>query len=234
MGPSTWTEVFVIALFVLPGFVYRGIRSRLRGPHPDDREATVRVLRALGVSIALGLLYALALGPVISLRAKAPESILDSPRSAAGLALLLIFGIPALLALIGHIVYLRSIGVIEELQELRPKHLRIYDNTPTAWDVAFRGREEQFVRILTADNKWIGGLAGEDAFATAYPENRELYLSVAYKMLDDGEFSDEVINSAGMWVRCDDVQLVQFVAPEADEDDIQPATEETEHPDGGG
>lgn len=234
MGPSTWTQVFIVALFVLPGFVYRGIRSRLRGPHPDDREATVRVLRALGVSVALGLAYTLALGPVIAARARAPQSVLDSPRASAALALLLLFGIPALLALVGHIFYLRSIGVVDCLRDVRWSHLRIYDNTPTAWDVAFRGREEQFVRVLTADNKWVGGLADENAFATAYPEGRELYLSVAYKMLDDGAFSDEVINSTGMWIRCDDVQLVQFVAPEAGEDDRTSPDGDTGGSGGGG
>lgn len=227
MGPSTWTQVFVVALFVLPGFVYRGIRSRLRGPHPDDKEATVRVLRALGVSVALGLLYVVLLGPSIALRARAPQEILDSPRSTAALALLLIFGVPALLAVLGHAVYLRSIGVVDEFRELRPRHLRIYDNTPTAWDVAFRGRDEQFVRILTSDNKWIGGLADEDAFVTAYPEGRELYLSTAYKMLDDGEFSDEVTNTAGMWVRCDDVQLVQFLTPHLAADDTAGGARDT-------
>lgn len=219
---------FIVALFVLPGFVYRGLRSRLRGPHPDDREATVRVLRALGVSVALGLVYSLALGPSIAVRARVPQSILDSPRSSAALALLLLFGLPALLALAGHVVYLRSIAVIDRLRDVRWNHLRIYDNTPTAWDVAFRGREEQFVRVLTADNKWLGGLADENAFATAYPEGRELYLSVAYKMLDDGTFSDEVVNSTGMWIRCDDVQLVQFVAPEASEGDRTSAREDTQ------
>lgn len=219
MPPSTWTEVFVVALFVVPGFVYRGIRSRLRGPHPDDQETSVRVLRALGISVALGLVYSVVLGQVVTPGVRDPQSLLESPRETAGLGLLLIFGVPALLAVVGHGVYLRSIGIVDRLRDLRPVHLRPYDNTPTAWDVAFRGREEQFVRILTADNKWIGGLADEHAFATAYPEGREVYLSAAYVMNDDGSFDERVTNTAGMWVRCDDAQLVQFVRPEVADDD---------------
>jgi hypothetical protein len=38
-------------------------------------------------------------------------------------------------------------------------------------------------------------------------------------MNDDGSFADQVTNTAGMWVRCDDVQLVQFVRPEVADDD---------------
>jgi hypothetical protein len=132
MPPNTWTEVFVTALFVVPGFVYRGIRSRLRGPHPDDQETSVRVLRALGISVALGLVYSVVLGQVVTPGVRDPQSLLESPRETAGLGLLLIFGVPALLAVVGHAVYLRSIGIVDRLRDLRPVHLRPYDNTPTA------------------------------------------------------------------------------------------------------
>ena len=119
MGPSTWTQVFLTALFVLPGFVYRGVRSRLRGPHPDDRELSVRIVRALGVSIGLGLIYAAALGSQLTSAVRDPQLLLAQPRLYALAAAALIFVVPAVLGVLAHCVYLSSIGVVERWWKVR-------------------------------------------------------------------------------------------------------------------
>ena len=220
MGPTTWTQVFLTALFVLPGFVYRGVRSRLRGPHPDDRELSVRIFRALGVSIGLGIVYIAVLGGHLTAPVRDPQLLLAHPRPYALAAGVLIFLLPAVLGVLAHAVYLSGSGIVEHWWTVRRSDLNLYDNTPTAWDFGFRNRDEdQFVRVLTSDNVWIGGLADSRAFATAYPEPRELYLPVAHEMGDDGSFGPQVTNTAGVWISCADVKVVQFLKQAGAEDD---------------
>jgi hypothetical protein len=61
--PGTLFQLAVLLLLVMPGVVFAAVRSRLRGPTPDDRDTGVRVLRAMMVSAALDTIYAFALGP---------------------------------------------------------------------------------------------------------------------------------------------------------------------------
>ena len=39
---SGWQQAVTLLLAIVPGFIYQGTLSRLRGPTPDDREMGVR------------------------------------------------------------------------------------------------------------------------------------------------------------------------------------------------
>lgn len=204
--PQNVFELLLLLLLVLPGTVYQFVRTRLRGPSPDDAGALSRVLRALGVSALLIAVYALVAGPQIAgLLTRAQSQDLSTLRPLAALALLLLVLVPALLAAGDH---------ARRLKTLKPsKLLRAYDPTPRAWDDAFTNRDPCYVRVLTADGRYIGGWYGEDSFVSSYPEPREIFLETAHLMDPDGKIGDEVPHSAGLYIRCDDVQSVEFVAP---------------------
>ena len=90
----------------------------------------------------------------------------------------------------------------------------MYIPTPTAWDFASDHTRAGFVRILTKEGGWIGGYAGGGSFFSGYPEAREVFLEEAWMLDDDGVFLAPLGGTAGVWVRCDDVQLVQFLIGE--------------------
>jgi hypothetical protein len=46
---SGWLQALTLLLAVIPGFIYQGTRSQLRGPTPDEREVGVRILRVTAV-----------------------------------------------------------------------------------------------------------------------------------------------------------------------------------------
>ena len=46
--PGSGFELVILLLFELPGTVYQFVRSRLRGPRPDDSSALNRVPRTRG------------------------------------------------------------------------------------------------------------------------------------------------------------------------------------------
>lgn len=207
--PGDRFQLVILLLFVLPGVVYQSARSRLRGPSPDDASALNRVLRALGVSATLLGLYAVTVGPhVLHLVAEAQESGGDvkdgTVREVALWALVLLLAVPALLALL--LFLLRKVPW--------PRWLRVtYDPIPRAWDFAFTNVTPSYVRALTLDGRYTGGWYGEDSYVSSYPEPREIFLETAHHMNEDGTFGQEVAGSNGMYIRCDDVRLVELVDP---------------------
>jgi len=68
------------------------------------------------------------------------------------------------------------------------------------------------VRVRTADGLWIGGWCGNDSFASSFPDPQGLYLEIGYAMTDDGTFTDVVSAPDGVFVRCYEIVLVDFIA----------------------
>lgn len=214
MGPADVQQLLILILFIVPGVVFQATRSRLRGPTPDDLDASGRVLRALGTSAFLAVVYVLILGNRLTARATGTsQGFGGSPRDEAGWAALLIFVIPVLLALGQHAVVVRARGYA--WSALWKNFLR-YDVVPTAWDKASVDRPPCYVRILTGDGRWVGGLAGPQSFISAYPEGRDIFLDEAWELGSDGAFIKPVNGTLGMWVRCDDARVVQMLTTSGD------------------
>lgn len=208
--PTNSLQVAVVLLLVLPGTVYQFVRSRLRGPAPDDASALNRILRALGTSALLASLYVIVAGPWLArlIAATGNQARITHDLRWLGLwAFVLLFVMPAILAVLDHFRRLH----------LRLDWLRLsYDPTfPDPWDFAFDGLEECYVRILTDTGRWIGGYWGAGSWVSSYPEPHAIYISTAHNMMYDGKFGDAVPDSSGMYVRCEDIRLIEFISPTA-------------------
>jgi hypothetical protein len=210
---SGWQQALTIVILVIPGFVYQGVRTRFRGPTPEDRELGVRVLRALAVSALLALVYAVVLGPAVKDWVLHPQKPLENIRGVALLVLMLVFVVPTVAAVGLHV---RAISKLYPELPLREK-FQVYDPTPTAWDYASSRVGPGYVRVLTKDGIWMGGYAGPQSFFTSYPESREIFVEQAWVLSDDGEFEAAMDGTAGQWIRCDDAPLVQFLLPQQDD-----------------
>jgi hypothetical protein len=213
---SGWQQAVTLLLAVIPGFIYQGTRSHLRGPMPDDRELGARVLRALAVSGFLALLYVGVLGTRLTDFVTHPGFPLkDDPQRTAWVLIVLIFVVPIAGAFLVHVA--SAFSVPERIASRLYKMLGIadrvgtYDPTPTAWDFASNRMQVGFVRVLTKSETWVGGYAGKNSYLTGYPEARELFLEQAWELAPTGRFIRPVEQSDGVWIRCDDAQLVQFV-----------------------
>jgi hypothetical protein len=210
---SGWQQALAVVVMVIPGFVYQLVRTQFRGPTPDDRDLGARVLRALAISALLALVYTAALGPFIEDWVFHPQKPVQNVRGAALLVLLLVFIIPAIVAIGLHV---RAVSKLYPELPLRQK-FQVYDPTPTAWDYASSRIGPGYVRVLTKDGIWVGGYAGPQSFFTSYPEIREIYVEQAWSLDDDGEFQKPIEGSAGQWIRCEDVTIVQFLLPEQED-----------------
>jgi hypothetical protein len=221
---SGWQQALTLVVLVIPGFVYQGVRTRFRGPTPEDRELGVRVLRALAGSAMLAFAYTIVLGPVVQVWFTHPRDALHNIRAAAASVIVLVFAVPAAAAVAVHV---RTVSKICPGLALREK-FRVYNPTPTAWDFASSRVGPGYVRVLTKDGRWVGGYAGPGSFFTSYPEDREIFVEQAWAMDDDGEFDAGINGPAGQWIRCDDAQIVQFLLPQEHETSTAPDTVDNE------
>lgn len=208
--PADAPQLLILVMFLLPGVVYQAMRSRLRGPTPDQIDATSRILRATAMSTFLALVYLAVFGGSLLDSAGGHGWFAEHTRWSAVLAIGLVFGVPALIALAEHHVYRTG-----RLRRLTLRDLSTYDPTPRAWDHKFSAVEldRTFVRVLGEDGRWIGGLFTPDSHASSFPQPRELFLGQQYRMDDDGAFLEPVQDSDGVYLRCDDVRVVEFLRP---------------------
>ena len=200
---STVQQLVLLVLFILPGISYQFVRERMRGPVPGERDLSERMLRALTASIVLNAIYLIAAGPQIVHMIKPVgrpwfTAAAANPRQTAALGLALLLVIPSTGALV--------VGLIE----IR-RHPSRFDPIPTAWDSIFRERSAGFVRARLKSGTWVGGWYGRRSRASGYPNPADLYLESAYQMGSDGSFGPRVTATGGLYLRIDDVQVLEFV-----------------------
>ncbi|MGW7093314.1 DUF6338 family protein [Streptomyces sp. NPDC054874] len=201
-APATVLQFALLVLLVLPGVTYQFVRERRRGPVPGERDLGERVLRAIVASIALDALYAVVAGPALVRLARGTGGgwggFLERPRLIGFVAAVLFLVVPAVAAV--------TVSLVDR-QRRKARFLR----TPSAWDHAFRDREPCFVRVRLKDGNWAGGWYGDRSYASSYPHPAELYLESARVMGADGSFGARVRGTAGLRLRAEDFDVLEFV-----------------------
>lgn len=196
-SPATVAQLVVLAVALLPGVVYQVVRENRRGLVPGESDLGHRLLRALTVSVVLDSLYFVVLGgrPAELVR---PDSFPDHAREAALYALVLLFVLPALAAL--------TVSWLEQ-RRLRAR----YRGTPSGWDHLFRDRDACYLRARLKDGTWVGGWYGKHSYASSFPQAPELYLERSHRRAADGTFGGQVHNTRGLYVRGEDIDILELV-----------------------
>lgn len=221
MIPSTSYQLLVLVGLVLPGIVFGSVLQRLRGPIPEDKDASTRILRAIAVGAGFDIAYVLLFGPqLVDVVRHAPtfpggpSGVAASPREVALWTLLLAGVIPSLTALLIHIKANFRVDPPNKPFKLRLKHaLRTtYRTTPTAWDYIARARGGCFVRIRLGDGKFIGGWVTEESFVSGYPEPRDIFIASQWAVDERGVFLRKIEGTLGVYVPLADNTVVEWLA----------------------
>ncbi|RBY79653.1 DUF6338 family protein [Blastococcus sp. TF02A-26] len=224
--PRSAVQVLIFLLIITPGFVFSAVRARRRGPNPEDKEFSVRLLRSFGVSAALLAVYVLLFGSwgveqvVGAQRRPATGLVAEHPRLAALLALVLAGVVPALLAVLDD---LRQEGRLD-VWKFRFGYRGRYHPIPSAWDFAGPQLADTFVRVRLEDGAWVGGWFSSDSFLSSYPEPRDLFIQSQWKLDETGAFLHKVAGTRGVYVSCADAAVIEWIAP-------PPTPDPDQHPD---
>ena len=247
---SGWQQALTLIVVLIPGFVYQGVKRHRVGPSPEEREISIRLLRALVTSVIFLVIYGTTVGDLL-----ADRFVNSNPDNRFNDVWLLGLTIGALVfaiqALTGHVA---GAHLIRKRYFNRPDSrgfwntLRTPANTadgeltwsralfrsdtdyspvPTAWDFATQSIPlGSFIRVLLPDDTWLGGQANSGTYFTGYPEPRDLYLDHAWQLSDEGEFEHELPGPTGIWIPCADAKLLQVTpsggdTPDNDNDNDQ-------------
>ncbi|GAB3313797.1 DUF6338 family protein [Geodermatophilus aquaeductus] len=217
--PTSVFQLAAVLLLMLPGIVYTAVRRRLVGPTPEDQAFSVRLTRALAVSVVFDIAYVLIAGPwLVDLLSPRPGSndalsgLTNRPRVAAAVALLLLIVVPTAIAALGQL-RLRKPLLGERPLALAP----VYHPTPSAWDQAALERGGAFVRVFTEDGHWVGGWLGAGAYVSTYPQPRDLFIDEEWKLGPAGDFLERVPDSLGVFVPLTGKERVAWISAPADQ-----------------
>lgn len=211
--PQTVFQLLALLLLVVPGIVFTAVRRYLRGPGPDDKDFSVRLVHAIAASVVFDALYLVVAGPwLVSMLVGGEDSAephaLMHPRAAGVTVLMLAIVLPALVAVAGHIRFRKSRWPLTFAER---RH-----STPTAWDYAAATTAGCYVRVYTSDGKWVGGYMPERAgFISTYPEPRDIFIPQQFRMSRTGEFLAEVEGTLGIYVPLTGSERVEWIMPDS-------------------
>lgn len=86
--------------------------------------------------------------------------------------------------------------------------------TPTAWDDFFGRAPNVWVLCHLKSGAKIGGFFGQESFASGFPAPAELYIEKVWRVSPTGEFETFVERTAGLLVRREECELIEFFAKE--------------------
>jgi hypothetical protein len=203
--PTSVQQVAIVLVLVLPGVFYLAARERLLGPRPSDGENAGRLVRLLAVSALLDAVYLLVAGRSLVGAISGPSGnvfagVAAAPRLSGLLALVMIVLVPTGLAWV-------------EAWFIRRSRQARYRPAPTAWDSMFAGRGSCFVRARLRSGLWVGGWYGGSSSASAYPHQTDLYLQAQYAMNPDGTFGSRIEGTAGVYLRGEDIEVLEILEP---------------------
>jgi hypothetical protein len=81
---------------------------------------------------------------------------------------------------------------------------------PTAWDYVFRQKRGFWIIVHLKNGKKIGGIYGLSSYASAYPEEKELYLQEVWKLDKGGNFVEPIDRSKGMIIFKDEILSIEL------------------------
>jgi len=87
---------------------------------------------------------------------------------------------------------------------------RIIHPTPKAWDYLFSLGEPFWVLIHLNDGDLIGGLYGENSFASSFPKEQDLYLEKVWIVNKNGEFIKEIEQTGGLLIKEQEIKFIEF------------------------
>lgn len=210
------TQLLVLLVLVVPGFVYQAVRIRIVGRKPGDTDLPTRVLRAIVISTGFALIYLFAFGPEITTTAQAQAELADHPRRSALIGFLAAFVVPTLSAILlnrGQIdLKLNGAFFKHPVKTIRAEEWTRYDPRPSSWDVAFEGASVGFVRVRMADGTWVAGYYGANSYASSHPDARNLFLELAYEVDATGKIGAPITSSAGLVIDCTNALVVELLA----------------------
>jgi hypothetical protein len=211
MQPTTIEALVIIALVLSPGYVFTQIARRFIAHVPESTD-----VRFLLTIITVGTFIQAVAFPFWTssiLRYYVNDQLLRHEREVFLWAVLVCFVLPLVLGIaVGWLTLLKPVD-----KALDKIGLGYVDRMPSAWDYIVRKPRGAYVRVHLRDGLgMVGGVFGDQSLASLDPKRADLYLQEAWRLDDEGNFVDPLLDSRGVWIAHDVLAYVEFLKEEFD------------------
>lgn len=79
-----------------------------------------------------------------------------------------------------------------------------------SWDFYFQFNYRCFILVHLNDNSMVGGLFSKQSFASAYPQNEDIYIQEVWEISNKGEFKNPIEDTLGVWISKENIKYVEF------------------------
>lgn len=195
MSIDSFDAVFYTAIFILPGFIISSIIDLVNPPKKYNEGKYL--LKCLLLSIVNCAIWCWLYRIIIDCK---------------NLSSLWHWILLVLVSLIGSTVIGLIIAIFKQHQFLDRflwvLRVKTIHSTPTAWDYFFSKQESGFVIITLIDDSRLFGWYSSKSFTSSDPEERDIYIEIAYKVENDQWMLDE--QSAGFYIPKDQIKVIEF------------------------
>ena len=184
--------LYLIILFFIPGFISIKIYDLLIPT--EKRDFSKSVLEVISYSC---INFALLFWILILINQK--NFYENSKFWYFGLTILVIFIFPMIWPII-----------LKNLLTSKLLKGKIIHPTPKAWDYLFSLGEPFWVLIHLKNGDLIGGLYGENSFASSFPNEQDLYLEEVWIANENGEFIKKIEQTGGLLIKGQEIEFLEF------------------------
>ncbi|MBI2218807.1 MAG: hypothetical protein HYU51_16095 [Candidatus Rokubacteria bacterium] len=198
MTLNSFDAVFYTLAFLVPGFLADSVANTMVRKKAIAHE--VSLLRFLTLSCLNYAVWSWLVYLVVR-----TAFFLEHPIRSAAAWFLVIFVSPVALG--------AMLGVLSQRNTIRRllDRLGIYTvhPIPTAWDDFFSTTGPVWVLVTLKDGSSVGGRFGARSFASSDSTERDLFVESVYRVEERGAWTEVPLN-AGIWIRGDEIQHVEF------------------------
>jgi hypothetical protein len=199
MTIASFDIVFYTSIFILPGFLIKGIISHLTPvKKTSDGSYFLSCLAYSLVHCAIwSWAYALA--------------------QAAGVATVCYWLLLVAITLVGAIIISLVVSIVKQKQTLQKLAERLGYNTinpiPLAWDYIFSKQQANWVIVTLANGDKFYGLFSSESFASSESEEKDIFIEKLYT-LNEKNIWVKVENSKGVYLPGNVIQSIEFLKGE--------------------
>lgn len=206
--------VVALVVLVIPGIVFAGVRSWLRGYKWSDQTAATRILDAVLVSVVLDAIYAWLFGSaLVPFFADPQQEIQARPTWWGFLAVVLGVVIPAAIALGWHadVSWWRPRWSWWPRWVRFPQRRTAFESTPTAWDKIAPRQTDIWVKVRLPGGERVAGWMSGGSFVSTYPQPRDIFIQEQFEIDDKGSIGARIPNTGGVWLTVAEGSIVEWL-----------------------
>jgi hypothetical protein len=200
MAIDSFTALFIIMAFVIPGYILNSVYRRITPQAKEDTQLSF--LRFILSSLINYVLWSWLIYWIYE------TGYYKTHQLTVGI-------IWVSMILLSPILIGITWGFINQRKWIENTLNRLgitsINSIPTSWDYKFyTANSPRWILVTMKDNSKVAGLWGNSSFASSQNEDRDLYIEKVYILHGKKPWTSSPKNNDGIYIACDQIKTIEF------------------------